>query len=213
MISRSINILDNATPSVEAAVRDLSPRAVAERISEPLRIFWRDRLKSLGKNKRGWPSTGFWEDAARKTTSFVQDNGLLLVCDKQGVRQRWKGGPIKPVKAGALAIPISPVSYGHRPSEFPGLFLMRTKNGAYLVQAQPLFETPGRARRSARAASAFKSLGGHASRRLRAGLNFLFKLSPGVNQFPDERVVPSEEEMLAVAFAALARDKAAGGAN
>lgn len=209
MISQSINIRDNATPSVEAALRDLSPRSVAERISEPLRIFWRDRLKSLGKNKRGWPSTGFWEDAARKTTSFVQDNGLLLVCDKLGVRQRWKGGPIKPDKAGALAIPISPVSYGHRPSEFPGLFLMKTAKGAYLVQAQDLFAS--NKKRETR--NAFKQMGGHAARRLRAGLNFLFKLSPGVNQLPDERVVPTKEEMLEVAFATLARDRAAGGAN
>ncbi len=203
MISQSINVRDNATPSVEAAMRTMSPRAVAERISEPLRILWRDRLKSLGKNKRGWPSTGFWEDAARKTTSIVQDNGLLLICDKQGVRQRWRGGAIKPVKAGALAIPISPVSYGHRPSEFPGLFLMRTKNGAYLVQAQALF--PGN--RKSQIANQ-KSLGGNAKRRLRAGLNFLFKLSQGVNQLPDDRVVPTQDEMLEVAFAAISRDKA-----
>lgn len=199
----NINIRDNATPSVEAAMRNMSPRAVAERISEPLRIYWRDRLKSLGKNKRGWPSTGFWEDAARKTTSIVQDNGLLLVCDKLGVRQRWRGGPIKPVKAGALAIPISPVSYGHRPSEFPGLFLMRTKNGAYLVQYQDAF-APNRKSQIANQ----KSLGGNAKRRLRAGLNFLFKLSAGVNQLPDERVVPSNDELAEVAMSALAREKA-----
>lgn len=197
-----LDLRDNAPQSVQELLAQWEPHRVAQVISEPCRIFWRDRMASLGRNKRGWPSTHFWEQAARSVIAAVTADGLVLTCNKQGVRQRWKGGEIKPVGAGALTIPISPISYGHRASEFPGLFLMKTKKGAFLVQAQAI-ETSGR-----KTQKAFKeesaALGGNKKgKRLRAGLNFLFILSHGVNQLPDDRVVPTEDEFMEVAYAAL----------
>lgn len=197
----TINIVDNATPSVSAKLADMSPQKLASRVGEPMRIFWRDRLKSLGRNKRGWPSTGFWESAARATRSTVVPTGLLLECTKVGVRQRYLGGHIKPVKARALTIPISPVSYGHSPSEFPGLFLIKTAKGAYLVQSQGIDTTTKKAFIGGR-----KALGGNASRRLRATLNFLFKLSSGVDQEADPSVVPTVDEFTEVAFAVIVKE-------
>jgi hypothetical protein len=191
----------NVTPAIEEVIAKTQPKRVAGVISEPARVFWRDRFISLGRNKHGWPSTGFWEGAARDTRSAVVDQGLLLTCSKLGARQRWLGGRITPQKARALAIPISPVSYGHSPSEFPGLFLMKTAKGAFLVQAQDAFN---RTKKDFQTNA--RQLGGNKKRRLRAGLNFLFKLSAGVNQLPNERVVPTADEFTEVAMGAIQKE-------
>jgi hypothetical protein len=202
----TVELRGNLTAGIGAKTAKLQPQKVARIISEPNRIFWRDRLKSLGPNKRGWPSTGFWQASARAVTATVVPEGLLLACKKIGPRQRWLGGPIKPVRKKALAIPISPASYGHSPGEFPGLFVVRTSKGAFLVQktaAGTAAQFGGRVIKSA-FRSGTKALGGNARRRLLAGLNFLFKLSPGVVQGPNPDVVPTADEFLEVSLAAIA---------
>jgi hypothetical protein len=201
LVVTSIDVRGNVTDDVAATLEKYSPNRVVQTIAEPMRIFWRDRMLSLGTNKRGWPSTGFWEDAARQTVAIVQGDSLLLRCTKQGVRQRALGGPIRPVRAGALAIPISAVSYGRSPKEFPGLFLLRTAKGAWLVQAGESLTATGKSVKGTK-------LGGNSKRRIRAGLNFLFKLSKGVNQKPDERVIPTADEFTEVALGAIRKELA-----
>lgn len=196
----SVELRDNVVPEVERRLARLHPDRLHQVLSEPMRVFWRNRLRGLGKNKRGWPSTGFWESAARSVQAVSTPGALVLRCAKLGVRQRWLGGPIKPQRAQALAIPISPVSYGHRPSEFPGLFLIRTARGAYLVQhAESVSAATGRLIKRERG-------GGNERRRRRAGLAFLFKLSKGVVQKGDPRVVPTADEFTEVALATVMKE-------
>lgn len=199
-IFASICIDDYATPALEAKMAKLKKRTLAAKVGDSLEPFWRNRIKSLGRNKRGWPSTGFYEKAARSVTNVPQENGdILLVADHQGLRQRWKGGPIVPVRAMALAIPISPVSYGKHPKQFTGLFLLRTKKGAYLAQrGEQVSEKTGKMKLLER-----KGAGGNHLRRHRASLHLLFKLSKGVMQSGDERIVPTPEEFAEVAIARL----------
>ncbi len=190
---------DTATPAIAALLERTQPERLVRIIGDPLRGFWRDHLKRLPRNARGWPSTGFWEEAADSVNAIPDGDTLILRADKQGLRQRFYGGVIEPRHARMLTIPISPVSYGHRASEFPGLFLLRTGKGAYLVQQG--FEISAKTGNMVRK----RKQGGNASRRRAASLQFLFKLSSGVVQAPNPDVVPSHDEFTEVAFAAITR--------
>ena len=193
--------VSQTTETVATLARKVDPEFVAQTIAEPMREMWVSRLKGLGTNKRGWPSTGFWEAAARDTIAIVQGTQITLRCQKVGVRQRALGGTITPKNAKALTIPISPVSYGRRASEFPGLFLLRTKRGSYLVQQGESVTSSGNTRQGT-------GLGGNRKRRQRAGLNFLFKLASSVTQEADPRVIPSNDELTEVAMAAITKELA-----
>lgn len=197
-VAIQFDVRDYATKAIEQKLAAASPARLAAAVRSPLETFWRNRLRSLGPNKRGWPTTRFYERAARSVTSLATADAVVLRADHQGLRQRWKGGPIRPVQKDALAIPISPVSYGRTPAEFPGLFLLRTRKGAYLVQSGETLTATGRL-------TGVKSAGGASARRQRASLNFLFKLSPGVNQKGNPAVVPTDDEFAEVALGAVER--------
>jgi hypothetical protein len=186
-----------ATPALNAKLAKIDPDHLAAKIRGPLEEFWRDRLKSLGTNKRGWPSTKFYERAARSVVAQRTEGGVMLIANQLGLRQRWKGGTISPVHAKALTIPISPVSYGKVPKDFPDLFLLKTLKGAYLVQhGEQVSEKTGRT-------IGLKNGGGNSARRLRGALNFLFKLVGSVEQEGDDRVVPTNAEFSEVAKTAI----------
>lgn len=193
-------IKDTARPALQRLLAKLTPQRRAAAVGPAVARLLQRHFLGNGRNKRGWPTTNFWARAARATSWSGRDNGDALVSVNQiGVRQRWKGGAIAPVHAKALAIPISPVSYGHLPSEFPGLFLLRTKKGAYLVQYG---DGAGRETKAA-AAKRVRGLKGNHSRRIKAALNFLFKLSGGVEQQPDDSVMPAMDAILQAAKDAL----------
>jgi hypothetical protein len=194
---------DNATPAIADLMNRTAPEKLAAVIAPPLETFMRVHLKNLGTNKRGWPTTKFWERASRATKATINSDrkSLTIRVDQVGVRQRWKGGTIKPVSARMLAIPMSPVSYGHLPSEFPGAFLLKTKKGAFIAQQGQQLTASGKFTRVTRA-------GGNASRRLRASLNILFVLKSSVTQAPNPNVVPSDDQFQEVAMAAIQRSLA-----
>lgn len=185
-----------ATEAVRELERELSPAKLQHTYGPRCKELTRDHLKRLPRNKRGWPSTKFWERAARATTWEPRQNGAIaVVVSLVGVRQRYLGGHIAPVKADALTIPISPLSYGKTVKDFPGSFLLRTKKGAYIVMATEL----GKGRRQQR----------RGVKNLRAALVFLFKLVDSVDQAPNPNVLPTPAEYRATVFAA-ARERLAG---
>jgi hypothetical protein len=197
-VAVQINIADYATKSIEAKLVKCSPRRIAAETGRPLAEFWRNRLRSHGPNKRSWPSTRFYERAARSVKHIPSENSVTLRADHQGLRQRWKGGVISAKKAKALAIPISPVSYGKTPAEFPGLFLMQTRKGAYLVQPGQGLTAAGNVTPRRKGTSRTER------RRRKAALNFLFVLKKSVRQDADPRVVPTNDEFAEVALARIA---------
>ena len=196
-INAQVYVEDFATPALEAKMAKVSARRLGAIVGRSLAEFWRNRLAGLPSNRRGWPSTGFWERAARSVMHVPVENGVQLTANYQGLRQRWHGGVIRAVNREMLTIPISPVSYGKTTKDFPNLFLLRTKKGVYLVQAgEQISEKSGRM-------VGVKKAGGNSSRRLRAGLNFLFKLKKSVKQSGNPAVVPTPEEFAEVAFARI----------
>lgn len=199
MSAAAIVTRDTATPYLVDLMGALTPQRMAAAIGPRCARFTQQWLRALGTNKYGWPSTNFWARAAKGTSWAPVDEGALISINQIGVRQRWLGGHIAPVNAQALAIPISPVSYGHVPSEFPGLFLLRTKKGAYLVQHGGGIGAGSKAQRM----RTKRGMGGHAMSRADSSLNFLFKLSSGVNQAGDPRVMPSRDGLAWEAKTAL----------
>lgn len=178
---------DTATPWLREITARIQPRHVAALLGPCWEDMTRMHIAHLGTNKKGWPSTHFWEDASDSTRFEPKDYGFDGVIDKQGFRQRVNGGPIDPVDAGALTIPISPRSYGKRASEFTGMWKMTTQNGAYLVmyadaQTQKF---PGEHKRVK---------GSHAPK---AQLFFLYKLAGHVDQAPNPGALPTDEQYFA----------------
>lgn len=188
---------DTVSPVLEQMGRELWPKMVAEIGPRGTRLMVRNFLKQ-GTNKKGWTSTHFWSRAAQSTNWQYEpksdSGGTVSIGTAQiGVGQRLEGGPIKPVNAGALTIPISPVSYGRTAADFPGSFVIWTAKGAYIVQRGESVDSSGKV-----TGTNARSLGGNFKRRRQAALNFLFKLSKGVVQDPDPNVFPSEEEFAEV---------------
>lgn len=187
-------VQDGLTPAIQAKVAALSPQRLNAAVGPACARLMQRHLRANGKNKRGWPTTNFWARAAKATSWQAHAEGVLISIAQIGVRQRFLGGHIAPVNAEALAIPISPVSYGHLPSEFPGLFILRTPKGAYLVQ-KGVDRTEAKSIGAKLANELRKSQGGNYKRRTGASLNFLFKLSKGVDQAADPSVLPTKEEI------------------
>jgi hypothetical protein len=192
-----IKVLDKAAPAIQRSVARASLKRVQQAVGPRLVRFVGSYVAGLGPNKMHWPTTRFYPRAARATTWAPLRDGVVIRINQVGMRQRFYGGPISPVNARALTIPVSPESYGHRASEFPGLFLIRTRNGAYLVQlpTRTVSSTP-------RSVKVSRGAGLSSARRL-APLNFLFRLSTGVKQIGDPKVLPREEALRKEAMDAL----------
>ena len=114
----TFNITDNATPALKAKLDKADPHRVATRIAVPLARHWRDHLKKLPRNKHGYPSTGFWEDAARRVTGLADGTTVRLWSDKIGLRQRYYGGVITAKNVQNLTIPICAEAYGTKVSDW-----------------------------------------------------------------------------------------------
>lgn len=119
MINANIQVaFDAATPAIKAKLANCDPHLVATRVAVPLARHWRDHLKSLPRNKNGWPSSNFWEDAARKVTGIADGPDILLYSDKLGLRKRYYGGPVKAVNVKNLTIPIAIEAAGTKAADW-----------------------------------------------------------------------------------------------
>lgn len=186
MIARTvIDFQDRATPELQRQMAALAPEKLGKVIGPKLRETFRDHLKRNPRNKKGWPSTGFWEDAARSVTWTSDANSVTISINKLGVRQRYYGGVISAVKAKFLTIPISAQAYGKTVADFPGSFLITTPKGAYIVQYSGGNTAKGRFKKQ------------------NATLEFLFKLKRSVSQEENRSIIPDATVLAAVAIAQM----------
>ena len=114
----TFNITDNATPALKAKLEKADPHRVATRMAVPLARHWRDHLAKLPRNKHGYPSTGFWEDAARRVTGVADGATVRLWSDKIGLHQRYYGGTITAKNVKNLTIPICAEASGTKVSDW-----------------------------------------------------------------------------------------------
>lgn len=201
-------IADEATPALQDFLARLTPERFAGRVGPSVQKLTMEHLAGLGSNAKGYPTTRFYEKFARNVRWIPMPNGVQIAIlpavingRTVGLALRVFGGTISAQTVSNLSIPISPVSYGHVPSDFPQLFLVKTVRGAYLCQrGMEVSEKTGQM-------IGHRNTGGNAGRRIRADLIFLFKLAPSVTQAGDRAVLPSDDEYLDTALTA------AGGAN
>jgi len=114
MITQTIDVRDEATPAVLALVNRLRPHVLATRVAVAGARTWRDHLAGLPRNKHGYPSTGFWEDAARRVRGVASGDDAVISSDKIGLAQRLYGGEIPRGGKGPkmLTIPICAEAHG-----------------------------------------------------------------------------------------------------
>jgi len=115
-ISAQISITaDNATPAVAQLMESVQPGRLARVVRDPLRAFWRDRLKHyprLPGKFAAFPSTGFGEEAADSVEAIAGEGTVNLTAHKQGLRAQYEGAVIRPVHARCLVFGITPETYG-----------------------------------------------------------------------------------------------------
>lgn len=112
MIATTITITDSATPALLAKLKQCDPHEISTKIVPPLTKHWRDHLASLPKNRNNFPSTGFWEAAARSVHGVAIGGDAKITADKLGLRQRLYGGTITARNVQNLTIPICAEAYG-----------------------------------------------------------------------------------------------------
>ena len=105
-------IEDTATPALRDLYAKCDPHVVATRVAVATAKHWRDHLKSLPRNKNCYPSTGFWESAARSVVGVAKGGDALITADKLGLRQRLMGGTITARNVQNITIPICAEAYG-----------------------------------------------------------------------------------------------------
>ena len=107
-----------ARKAIADKVAKCDPHRVATRVAVPTAKHWRNHLAGLPRNQKGYPSTGFWEDAARRVVGVAEGGNVLLTSDKLGLRQRLHGGTIKAVNHKYLTIPICAEAYGTKVADW-----------------------------------------------------------------------------------------------
>lgn len=114
---------DTATRDIGELQARLAPRALNAELGQAVRVSIREhlRLKNLQPNKQGWPKTGFYGRARERVVWEADGRRALVRIQMDGIRQRYKGGEIKPVNASVLTIPAIAEAYGRTAQEFPGL--------------------------------------------------------------------------------------------
>lgn len=176
----AVQISDTATPALTAARERFGGRAanvamaefVAERIREHLRV------KNQEPNKLNAPKTNFYAQARDATFTEVSETDAIIYIAKDGIRQRYFGGTINPVKAKALTIPVHPAAHGRTAREFGGELRFIAINRGNLIGLLKAGED--------------------------AAAPVLFLLVKQVKQDPDPTVLPTDDQLRAAAVEGLA---------
>lgn len=171
----------------------ITPHKVRAEVGPRATRLTQRHLRSLGENKKGWPSTHFYGRAAEATNWQEGFGYLLVVINQIGIRQRVIGGKISPVNAGALTIPASPEAYGKTTKDFPKLqlkFLYDPESGRIrpaLVEPQGRTHLKlGRKKKDGTRNVTVDSVS--------TGLAPLFWLAKSVKQAPNPNVLPSDDD-------------------
>src|SRR5262245_56863384 len=122
-MSVSIDITDKVTPMLNRVGAGLRTGALENVMGRAGANAVQNHFFTLNTkpNQLGGRRTNFWA-AAAKSTSYTSAPGEVTInVNKQGVRQQYQGGTIKPVRRKYLTIPAAPEAHGRRASEFSNL--------------------------------------------------------------------------------------------
>lgn len=193
----TVDIRDNVSAALKGMDAALAPAQINPAIGRAEVILFQKWFQTLPSNRQGFPSTGFWSAAARATNFNLLGDGLVVSVNKQGVRQRYQGGTIKPTGGRKyLTIPARSEAYGKRAGEFPNLVLAFRREGGQvrafaLVEARAQGVKIGKRRKD----GSRKVTEGEES-----GGGVMFWLVKSVTQKADQNIIPSDDRITAVAM-------------
>lgn len=192
----TVDIRDNVSASLKSMAAALTPARLNPAIGRAEVILFQKWFQTLPSNKQGFPTTGFWPAAARATNFNLLGDGVVVSVSKQGVRQRYHGGTIKPTGGRKyLTIPARPEAYGKRAGEFNNLVLAFRREGGQvhafaLVEARATTVNLKEKRRKGATVSDYaRSTGG----------GVMFWLVKSVTQKADRNIIPDDDRITAVA--------------
>jgi hypothetical protein len=209
----AFDIRDHATEQLSEFFEHIEPsRGILGAMATAVKKEVQDNFLQQPPNKQGFPSSNFWPDAARSTSTQVEDDQATVTVNKLGVLQRLEGGDIDPVRATYLAIAAIAPAYNHSPREFPFLHFGFALNQwgklqPALIEAQRTELKFGAKRKDGtrKVTPTVSIIGG----------GVFFWLTKHVHQDPNPDVLPTTEEMSRAALDAgnefLERQKEQGG--
>ncbi len=104
---------DTATVALTDLQARLHPHTIATRIAPKLARKWKTHLAAMPRKAHSdWPSSGFWESAARSVTGVAVGGNAVVTADRLGIRQRYFGGEIKARNVKNITIPVCAEAYG-----------------------------------------------------------------------------------------------------
>jgi hypothetical protein len=121
----TIEITEGAKPAIHRLLTSVKGRAANTAMGRAVLILFIRHFLALPPNKRGFPTTHFWRRAANATTFEATPDSVRISVNQTGVRQRFLGGAINPVRAKFLTIPAIAETYGHRAGEFGNLKVVK----------------------------------------------------------------------------------------
>lgn len=208
---------DEASAAVRQLVEKLSLSRIQGVVGPDLRDLVADNFRSLPPNKNGWPGTGFYDAAARRTNWEPTQDGVKITADVPNapgaLKFRFNEGQPGTVtirmKDKLLTIPASGKFYGRRATDIVGLRFVRFGLGgpmALVVGNEGSERVFGPTRFSGRKGG-FKKLG------VRSAGVVAFWLAESVDQAAQPEIVPTADEMIGTAKKALLRFIGNGGNN
>lgn len=162
----------------------LQPSRLMPRVGGSAQRLTQRHLRRLDRerpNQLGGRRTNFYGKAARGTFFTVAPEGVVVTVGQQGMRQRFAGGVITPVKARFLTIPATAEAHGKRAGEFSDLkFAVIPGQGPALVRASDQFKAVGAKRKD----------GTRRQQPVGSAGDVIFWLRKRVTQRPDPTVIP-----------------------
>ena len=114
----TIQINDEASQAIRIKIAKADPKRLAQFASKPLAWHWKESLAKLPQNKRGYPSTGFWQQAADSVIGNAVGGDVILKANKLGLKQRLYGGSVKAVNHKNVTVPICAEAYGTKAADW-----------------------------------------------------------------------------------------------
>ena len=190
-MSTTVKITNSPLPVLGPFDSALRSGELYEEIGRDTVELVRDNFYSLPSNERGFPTTHFWGRAAEATQYDADQDAVRITVNQVGVRQRFLGGDIDPVRAKFLTIPAIAETYGHRAADFSNLKIVRGPFQMYTGRLVSLALAPADWTRDK--SSPYSSKGVY------------FWLVGHVSQDPNPDVLPSDDEILDTAFLVVDR--------
>lgn len=195
-----ITVSDTATPFLQAAAEKLErPKPLLEAAAKAVAVLLVSHFeqRQAEGNKRGWPEQKFWHGGRNSVANSVAvdsvtDTEAIVAVGDLRLIHKIDGGEIKAQRGKALTIPLRAEAaalggQGSIQGKVAGLFLLKTKKGAWLVKWKV---TPVKGRRRSGLGISNE------------GLEFWFRLVKSVDQPADPNAVPTDTEIAATIDAA-----------